>query len=352
MIHPIKARLKTYGFTWVQLDPRRPLEPWRWGLRSLQSQPCAGRWKSLLINCDSFERCSRKAVISPSLSWLEHLHKTNPQRPLIFCQTAYEPWPAKSRMKRLARGKPLPFLAQDDAVQPLFWLADHEPNLGLNATSWVNARLKQKVLRLWRKNHPKLDIWIQEDGLFAIQAALFHNNPRALKGESQLVNVIRDQQQTLATELRTLRGPSLVCGSNQNALDAFSQSLRAVRRGSYYLSYGLPPPRAEAWGPVLYFLKDSAMRWGHVNLRGWPLVHIDGDARRRAFRALRVSTPALPLWFWPGSVLGQAVWRSQGGVHVFQKTCSGWRLPVVMRTLNSLNEQLRQLLACYYGMPA
>lgn len=342
---PVTQRLELYGFAWVQVDPTRPIEPWRWGLGDLQKGHAGENWEFLFKNCKPFNPVSSLPVISPSLPWLKNLRAENPLRPLLFCQTAFESWPRLGHVKALPIRETFPFLNRDDAWRPLQWASLPEAHPQLVLDEYEQKHPREQLFQLLLEANPEGTQWFQEDGRIAIQQSLF-GTTTALFNWQKLANT-EALQQEVTDVLRTLSGSWLVCAMKRERWRYFSQDLCRHRRGQYFLREELVAPYKEMRGPLLVFAEHSSLRWGDLRCKGWPVIHLDGKSLEHHYRVLRVGESRMPSWNWDEPVRGSAHWVLGRKTFTFQLTDSGWRSPVTSEALPSAEGLLRELLDCF-----
>ena len=297
---PLKQRLLLYGFAWLQVDPfmhglvkTLGIE----GLQLLESGPDAHHWRELFAGADRFSEHAAYAVASPSLSALKRIRSAQPQRPLIFIQTAYASPPGPRALAALFGSRPslARRLHPSDPFRPL--------------KLYRGVAFKQKPQRhlAYREfpRHPMADFkdhaqradpysqfWAQEDGLVLQQPDLFQPCRRL---PDFLARSLPFYDQLFLLQIDDIPCGAYILASEREPLDWFrSDCVRLL--GKHYVCWDFPQQN-DPRDPLipLILAHDALLEFATLD-RDLPVIHLDGSERSFRFRQLRKRKPQPPIW--------------------------------------------------------
>lgn len=350
MMNPLVQRLKLYGFALVQVDPRRPINPYAWELPGLQAVVTGQHWKGLVSQCLPFSKLSEAPVLARSGAVLEKLRKRQPKRPLIWCQTAFEKPPQGTFWRKLLHSKPLPFVVSKDPGWPLLWVPPHPVNPPDLMMPYPLKHPLLKRLRVFQKTYPEHRFWLEEDGELALQYNLFEAHQPQLNGWQRELD--RCEGAVLKDMTEKLQSPHLVVTHRAETLEMFRMDMVRWWGKRFCLQRGQIPEIQAAFGRLLVLVTDTELRWAAPAFRGWPVVHLGGSTWQRKYRMLRVSEPREPGWCSHETLLGEASLMGERGMMRFHRSSYGWHYSLVDRLLPRLDAALEEVAACFPGRNA
>lgn len=329
-LNPLQQRLFLYGFTYVQMDPFSPIDEDTWqipGLQSLLEPRFFHGWCGILRRCRPFSETAHQPVISPSLRGLLRLRQRSPLRPLILCQTAFEPVFPAAKLRHLARpnrqlGK---LLDRNDPLHPLYWVGCRPRLLGREVRAWSGLErhpFEELLMRLVRE-HPQSQIWIQEDGRLLEQPSLFathRKSPPTTSFRRQLAHF----EGLFREQWAGFKGSAYVFSRSRARLAWFRRDcLRLLgTRICCWPFPCMPDPRDPL--PHLILVRDQHVRLTRLE-RVLPCYFLDGEERRNLFRQYRVGNRKGPRWIAETEPRTAATHRTQGRELVFWLTEHGWQ---------------------------
>ena len=297
---PLKQRLLLYGFAWLQVDPFMSNAVEMLGIKGLQlleTGPDAHHWRSLFAGADAYSQHSAYAVISPSLSTRKLIRATQPQRPLIYVQTAYASPPGPRALSALFGGRPqlARRLHPSDPFRPLRLYRSvsfkQPPELHLSYQEFPRhpmADFKDHAERV----DPYSQFWAQEDGLILQQRSLFHAGRRL---PDFLARSLPYYDQLFLQQIRDIPQGAYFLATDRETLDWFRSD--CVRLLSKHYSCWDFPEQGDPRDPCvpLILVHDALLEFAALD-RDLPLIHLNGSERLFRFRALRKRNPQPPNW--------------------------------------------------------
>ncbi|MDJ0836160.1 MAG: hypothetical protein QNK37_06550 [Acidobacteriota bacterium] len=330
MLDPLRQRLLLYRFAVVQLDPHLILEPEDWQLNRLQYLPGPYErhyWDQVLGRCESFRTLSNDPVISPSLSVLAKVRAERPDRPLIFCRTAFEPTVSRHSTHHLPRpADPVTGMLQSgDPWLPLYRVALREqaPLPHIKAYHPSRPHPLARIHRAFQQYDPHALLTLREDGQSQAQSHLFYRpvGPFLLPGELMRLRHLHDH--AFRKQLSDLRGRYYIFANKKEPLDWFRRDCKRLLPAHVFCwDY---PEGPDPRDPLTHFIlvPDAAIRFAVLN----PKIHgfsLDGDGHRDLYRLVRWPAVGDPDWFSDGQAEARAEYRVRGEVLTFHRNGRGW----------------------------
>ncbi len=330
ILNPLQQRLFLYGFAYVQLDPFHPIDENTWripGLQALIEPSCFHGWCGVLGRCRTFSNDTLHPVISPSLRGLTRLRKRFPRRPLILCQTAYDPVIPPARLRSLVQGKyrVTNLLKRDDPLQPLYWIGSRPRPKGAEVLAWrgVQRHPYERLRMRLARERPQSHFWFQEDGRLLEQPSLFDRHPPKEPDASFRACLDRFEE-LFRKRFSSFRGSAYLFSKHRAKLAWIKRDcLRLMgRRISCWSFPAMPDPQ----DPLTHFIliRDHQIRLTRLE-RNLPCFHLDGGDRRLRFRSYRVAERPDPRWVVESQPRTLAYHRVQGRELVFWLTSGGWQ---------------------------
>lgn len=326
MLNPLQQKLFLYGLAVVQVEPTVNIHPETWGTPDLQAVQCSGKnWSRLLRYCAPFSPHCEFTVLSPSLTKLSQIRTRQPTRPLIYCQTAFEPLPTPKKLRPLL--KRIPLLAQalqpSDPFTPLYWSQPHLGKLiGHLSTMYSITHPQQELLISFQKQHPNSKFFLQANGEIAEQQYLFEKPPALhIPDEYQKKRKILDQY--FRGQVQLFKKPLYVFAKDKDRLNWFQRD--CLRLLSHPIFFWRIPPTSlpENSSRHIILIHDPDIKFQHLLCGPTPL-HLDGNNQTIRYRNYRMGLKAPIEWVQPFTPKAKATLQIKGRQLSFCFTGKGW----------------------------
>lgn len=285
-LNPLQQRLLLYRFAVLEVLGGDVLEPLGLGLPHLQQVKATAGWRRILTRCPPLNPLGSAPVVSPSLTALRRIRKTQPTRPLIWCRPAYLP-SATTGARALIRPhhQLCVLLAKED---PLLPLRRHPPSpTSSQETTLLHAteiHPGQRLLQRRQRDNPGSLLYLREDGRVQEQWSLFQ--PIKQLAHHDLERAVSRHYQHFQQSIGGLCGCHYVCAGEASRLAWFARDCLRVLPPRFRCV--TPPFTPKSGDPFTYFIlsHDPTLRLTRLN-PAFPLLHLDGDADTRRYRAAR-----------------------------------------------------------------
>jgi len=331
-LSPLLQRLHLYFFAYAQIDPTCPLQE-KWKLGNPQwvgSESRRARWRGVLGPLKPMNPMGPCPVCSDSAQALRKVRQKQPSRPLILCQTPFEPLLPKSKLRGLAH--------HPNWITPVLWTADPTDVLlwgqelqNLN-TKYTAPFLKSEVhplRRLWQrlKRHHDPRVFshrfgLREDGRIEDQLPLFEATSTCDISTIEKTLVTHDA--AFLAAVKNAKRRSYIFSRSATSLAWFARDVTRLLGPSFHTT--IFPQLPDSRDPQSFFVlvKDASIAFSRL-LPDCGSLHLDWQPQSLAFRRYRMMPNGTATW--RGLRTPVAMDRLEyGGFHwSFHKTANGWQ---------------------------
>lgn len=329
---PLEQRLRLYRFAYVQIDPTCPFEtPWlREAPQWVGPESRRTLWSQVLGSLPTVNFLASGPVVAPSPVLLAHVRRRQPDRPLILCQTPFEPVYAPSRLRSLIRVNHwIPsVLWRGDATDLLFWGRSPEAARTKQLSIFLNIRA-HPLRALWHLLAQQVERWVlfdrfflREDGHIEEQLPLFGRPSRISQNPADGVQLRYDAAFKAAIEASLRR--TYVFSSASESLAWFARDVvRLLPSSAHVRSF---PHHPDPSDPQTFFVtvRDSAIRFARLDGL-YAQIHLDWNTRSVAFRRYRMKAEGCTRWRCLRATRAVEFLDIEGQRWCFHLTERGWQ---------------------------